>query len=64
MSNEILPPSPTRRALVIWYSDETNEVELEAEAFSVLEVPELLRVAMDLAEEYLPTPIHESEEQE
>lgn len=61
MSDEI---PVTRRALVIWYDDETNEIELEDDAFSYLEVPELLRCALDAAEMNTPTPAYESEDDE
>lgn len=54
-----LPPDPaTRRALIIYYDDQTNEVELYSDEFGPLEVPELLRVALDLAEESLPSPLY------
>lgn len=56
-----LPPSPTRRALVIWYDPSTNEVTVEAEAFSWLELPELLRAALDYAELNLPSCSYETE---
>lgn len=46
--------TPVRRALVILYDDATNTVEVQAEAFGWLEVPELLRVAMDWAEMNVP----------
>lgn len=55
-------PDPGRRALVIWYSDEGNSVELDAAAFSWLEVPELLRVALDIAEDNLPHPLYDETE--
>lgn len=47
-------PHPGRRALVIWYDDAANTVEMDAEAFTWLEVPVLLHVAMGIAEENLP----------
>lgn len=50
-----LPPDPvTQRALVIWYDDETNRVTLDADAFSWLEVPQLLRAAQDIADDNYP----------
>jgi hypothetical protein len=55
MSEEMPPDPVTRRALVVWYDDETNTVSLDDDAFSYLEVPELLRAALDIAEENLPT---------
>jgi hypothetical protein len=55
---------PTRRALIIWYSDETNEIELDDSEFSYLEVPELLRCALDAAELNAPTPAYETEDSE
>lgn len=54
----------TRRALVIWYDDETNTVELDDSEFSWLEVPELLRVALDAAEMNTATPAYDTEEDE
>lgn len=51
------PDMPDRRALIIYYDDERNEVEVYAEEFSPLEVPELLRVALDLSEADLPCPV-------
>ncbi len=62
-----LPPDPAeRRALVIFYDDATNTVELNADEFTWLEVPELLRAALDLAEWNAPVPsdIYETEEEE
>lgn len=62
-----LPPDPSnRRALVIFYCDETNTVELSADEFSWLEVPELLRAALDVAEWNAPVPtdLYETEEEE
>lgn len=53
MPSDELPPAG-RRALVIWYDDDTNTVEVDAAAFTWLELPELLRVALDYAEMCLP----------
>lgn len=53
MSDDL--PNPGRRALVVWYDDDTNTVEVDASAFTWLELPELLRAAMDYAELGLPT---------
>jgi hypothetical protein len=53
---------PGRRALIVWYDDETNEIELYSEEFGPLEVPELLRTALDLAELALPTPVYDESE--
>ncbi len=57
-----LPELPQRRALIIFYDDETNEIELCSDEFGPLEVPELLRTALDLAELDLPTPVHDESE--
>lgn len=55
--SEAMPPDPSqRRALVIFYDDETNTVELSADEFTWLEVPELLRCALDVAEYNAPVP--------
>ena len=65
MSEEAMPPDPTeRRALVIFYDDDTNTIELAADEFSWLEVPELLRAALDLAEFNAPVPsdLYETED--
>lgn len=64
MSESELPDLPDRRALIIYYSDDDNTVELYAEEFGALEVPELLRVALDLAEADLPTPVYDDTEEE
>lgn len=53
MSEPEMPPA--RRACVIWYSDDENIVEVDARDFSWLELPELLRVALDYAEMQLPS---------
>ena len=50
-----MPPLSGRRALIVWYDDVTNNVEVDASAFSWLELPELLRVALDYAELNLPS---------
>ena len=56
---------PERRALIIWYDDATNTVSLYDDEFSYLEVPELLRAAMDQAEWNAPVPADlETEEEE
>jgi len=52
MSDEL--PSPNRRLLIVWYYDDENRVEVDASEFSWLELPELLRAALDYAEENLP----------
>ncbi len=64
--NDDLPPDPsTRRGLIVWYDDALNEVALDADAFTWLEVPELLRAALDIAETNLPvTRAAEDEEAE
>lgn len=59
-----LPEFHSRRALIVWYDDTTNTVELYDEEFSWLEVPELLRAAMDKAELNLPSTNYEEEETE
>lgn len=56
MSDEL--PNPGRRALIIWYDDAENCVELDDTAFTPLEVPEMLRVALDIAEDNLPNPAY------
>lgn len=60
MSDEL--PDPGRRALVIWYCDDTNTVEVDASAFTWLELPELLKAAMDYAEMCLPQFDYEPED--
>lgn len=59
MSDDETPQMPldpvNRRALVVWYDDETNTVSLDGCEFTWLEVPELLKAALDIAEENLPT---------
>jgi hypothetical protein len=68
MSNPAeMPADPSqRRALIIFYDDATNTIEMEDGEFSYLEVPELLRAAMDLAEFNAPVPadLYETEEEE
>lgn len=66
MSDELeMPADPvTRRALVVWYDDAENTVSMDAEAFSWLEVPELLRAALDIAEDNLPTRNYDESEPE
>lgn len=49
------PMPPARRALVIYYDDTLNAVEVDARDFTWLELPELLRVALDFAEYQLPS---------
>lgn len=60
MSDE-LPGETARRILVIYYDDDTNAVEVDASDFSWLELPELLKAAMDYAELNLPSFNLESE---
>lgn len=57
-------PDPGRRACVIWFDDDTNTVEVEAPDFTWLELPELLRVALDWAEFNAPVPsdLYETED--
>lgn len=64
MSDEELPEVPGRRALIIWYDDETNTIEMYADEFGALEVPELLKVALDIAEGELPVPVYDDTEEE
>jgi hypothetical protein len=58
MSNE---EPQFRRALVIWYDDDTNTVEVDASAFGWLELPTLLQTALDYAEMQLPSFDYETE---
>lgn len=53
-----------RRALVIYYDDATNTVDLYLDEFTWLEVPELLRAALDVAEFNAPVPadLYETED--
>jgi hypothetical protein len=54
--NDEMPTDPvTRRACVIWYDDDANTVSVDAPEFSWLELPELLRAALDIAEDSLPS---------
>lgn len=62
MSDELPPDPVTRRALVIWYDDAENTVEMDADAFTWLEIPELLRAAQDLADANVPNLAHDTEE--
>lgn len=64
MADAELPEFPSRRALIVWYDDTTNTVELYDEEFSWMEVPELLRAAIDIAEENLPRRYHADDEAE
>lgn len=49
-------PEMSQRSLVIHWDIATNELWMDTSGFSVLEVPTLLRIALDLAEAAQPTP--------
>lgn len=57
------PSLPLRRALIIFYDDETNTVEVDDSEFGWLEVAELLRTALDYAEMNAPNFAYDESEQ-
>lgn len=62
MSDEMPLDPVTRRALIVWYDDATCEVDVEADEFTWLEVPELLRQAIEWLDMHLPIPALDTED--
>lgn len=64
MAGEPLPPVENpRRSLVIWWSPDTMEVELDRGALSWFDVQGVCQAALDITETHLPCPVHAEEEE-